>query len=288
MDTSEHRDQQRRIGASFHRTFSLVCPAVASVLTVIAKREPAESEVGLKELLRRKTDLGTVYIAAMPRYAFCTGLVDQRYHLTEFGRQVVKHDPTLFRKETLWLMHYFLARPHGPAPIYWNRVFCEYLRIGEDVTTSSLTAAILEIGRNTTDDSTKPDFARESAVAFLGTYCRPDAFGPLGILKKTSDGGETRALVQLPPVPPTSALAYALADYWETMFSGRATVNLRELTEPLGFGSLFLLGSGAMAGALSSLQAQRLVEVHRVAPPYQVVRLWGDPTPLLLRIYEPD
>ena len=75
---------------TFHRTFSLSRDSMAKVLRL------AQSQPGFRlEDLGRNTDLGTIYLEAMPRYAFRSGLLDRRNHLTAFGRYAVHSDPAL-------------------------------------------------------------------------------------------------------------------------------------------------------------------------------------------------
>ena len=79
-----------RLGLTFHRTFSLVRPAISQIIRLAASAAQGNHEESIltKEKIRAETNLGTIYAEAMPRYARGTGLLDERNRLTSFGRSV--------------------------------------------------------------------------------------------------------------------------------------------------------------------------------------------------------
>src|SRR5438874_1815524 len=101
-----------KLGLSFHRTFPLSRPAVSQVLRVSAGHRGPTGAGGTDlsfRSLRELTNLGTVYVEAMPRYARGAGLISEDGSPSQFGRLAFAGDPSLARVETQWLMHYHLC-----------------------------------------------------------------------------------------------------------------------------------------------------------------------------------
>lgn len=80
-------------------------------------------------------------------------------------------------------------------------------------------------------------------------------------------------------------LAYSLADYWEHHWQGQVTIHLAELTQPGGWASLFWMDGGTAGQQLQRLKERGVIDLYRVAPPYQVVRLWQEKDVFLERAY---
>jgi hypothetical protein len=258
---------------SFHRSFALNLPAVSQVLRVAAELADKVTD----KVLRQTTDLGTVYVEAMPRYARRSGLLEMgSYRLTRFGEAVRAHDPDLRRSETLWLMHYHLSAPHGPGPKFWHKLVSRHFRPGEELQTAALAKEIANFAKEQTGREVAARTCRSSASVFLSTYTKLDGLGRLGLIEKPNDGriGGGRYRVLAPEPPPIWALAYALADYWEGNYAGQVGVNLSDLAAEHGFAGLFMLGTSTFGSILAHLQRENVLEVHRIAPPYQIVRRW--------------
>ncbi len=88
-----------------------------------------------------------------------------------------------------------------------------------------------------------------------------------------------------PDPPPTFALGYALAHYWEQEVSALRT-DLADLSKPGGFAGLFFLGSYGLNAALRELQREGFLELEQIAPPHQIVRQWRNKEAFLGRLYE--
>jgi hypothetical protein len=229
--------------------------------------------------IREHTGLGTIYVEAMPRFARAAGLVDGKKRLTPFGLSVVEHDSTMAGASTQWLIHYSLCSPFGVGPAFW-RVLFRFVTGCATVSPEDIRAHLETLGP--AGAPIGPKALGYAATAFVGTYTRDDCLGELGVLVKD---GEQLA-VGRGRLAPTPVVAFAVADFWDHAWPGRASVNLSWLNEQGGPASLLLMNSGEMSDALREMQNAGLVEVHRVAPPYQVFRLWGDSTKLLERVYE--
>lgn len=220
----------------------------------------------------------------MPRYARGCGLLESdSFELTAFGQLAREHDPELAEPTTKWLMHYHLSAPHGPGPRFWHHLVAHGLRLGDTLTREAVAAEIATALTKAGERAPGERALGQTATVFLGSYTKTEGLGDLGLLAANGAG---RYRVTTPAVPPPAALAAALADYWPAVFGGRVTVDLTELTQPGGFFSLFLLGGDGADEALWSLARTRLVELHRVAPPYQVARLWGDDGSPLEQAYD--
>lgn len=270
-----------RLGVTFHRTFSLNRPAIAEILRVaITERGQVNNS-----LLREQTNLGTIYIEAMPRYARGCGLLDLgSFAPTRFGELALAHDPTLKHPATQWLMHYYLSAPQGPGPRFWHYLVTHTLRPG-DVVDRAMVASEIARGLAAGEKLPGEGALNSTATVFLGSYAKPEGLQALGLLAAE---GRNRYRVQAPDTPPMTALAVALADYWAVAWGERVTVSLQDLMRSDGFMSLFFLSTDQLEAALQAMQRARLLELHRLAPPYQVVRLWDDPAALVERLYEDD
>jgi len=232
--------------------------------------------------IRERSALGSVYVESMPRYATGAGLLDFARQLTDFGRYALAHDRMLEQHGTQWLMHYHLSAPQGPGPAFWHDLVANYFYVGREFTADQVARHIADFIEQTEGRTLVERTVRSAATVFLGTYTKPDALGKLGILA-TLDGKTYR--VMEPATPPIWAVACALLDHWAAHYEGRLTVSLDTLTAPGGFTSLFLMGRQGFNDVLRALQAERYVEVYRVAPPEQVVLLRQEQEPLLQRLY---
>lgn len=274
-----------RLGATFHRSFSLVRSAVAQVLQIA--QSPSESDDDEDCLTRSKvralTHLGTIYVEAMPRYGFGTGLLDDHYCLTPLGTTVLEHDRLLEKLDTLWLMHYFLSAPDGPGPMNWYELVANWFRTANEFSSKDISADICDSFERTEGKPLAVNSADRTATAFLGTYTKDEALGRVAILEFVPATKRYRVLAPEPPSP--WAFGYALLHYWHTQFRDQVTINLDELYREGGLGSIFLCGAGRVNRLLAELQAEGIVDVYRVAPPYQVVLLQSDPQVLLQKMY---
>lgn len=274
---------QQKFGLTFHRSFSLVRPAITSVLQLAAEYVATfgeEKTLSLEEI-RKNTNLGTIYVEAMPRYAKATGLVDDLLHLTAFGSLAYRWDPLLERSATQWLMHYHISAPFGMGPAFWNHLVVNRFRSGNTFTREEISRQIADFISESEGRIVNLRDADTTATVFLGTYTKSDGLGNLEILEERDD----RYLVLEPEAPPIWAMAYALLDFWMASFPQQITVNLNELTGANGLTGLFLVGTGRLNAVLRAMQDEGYVEVHRVAPPYQVVLLNPDRQSILERLY---
>ncbi len=280
----------KRLGTAFHESFSLVRPALASVLEVADSSESEGTSTSLADLLKERTALGANYIKSMPQYARGSGLFAKasrsKMTLTTFGKQARLHDPHLNHPATQWLMHYHLSSLNGPGPSFWNHLITRVLRVGDGLERSEVAREIARIAEEETGKPLADRTAQSTATVFLKTYTKSDGFGPLGVLRPIGGDGSMSYRVQEPTLPPAWTVAYALADYWEGTRGQQATVNLTELTAPGGLASVFLTGPAQLERLLEGLREQGVLDLYRTAPPYQVVRLWTDKNDLLKRIYE--
>lgn len=279
-------NSESRLATAFHETLPLSRPQLGQVLESLANAPRSidlTSKKSREQYLRETTHLGTNQVVAMPNYALGTGLINADYQLTNFGCAVLHHDRFLDKSPTQWLMHYHLAAPQGPGPIFWNKLVTEYFRSGDEFSAeeiaeeTALIAAVVkgrELATRTTNDT---------ATIFLGSYMQRDGLGSLGMLETQEDN---RYRVLDPEPPSAWAFGIALLDYWNAHFGDRLTINLSDLLTSGGLGDLFLIGSRRVDGYLSQLQEEGYVEVYRVAHPYQVVLLKQDPEPLLQKLYE--
>ncbi|GAP17321.1 DUF4007 family protein [Levilinea saccharolytica] len=273
-----------RLGLTFHRTFYLKRAAVKQVIELI---ENDGEDDGEKAKIRRKdirgnSQLGTIQVEAFPRWAWGIGILDQNKQFTTFGRYVRIHDTSMDQLSTLWLMHYHLSAPHGPGPTFWNQIVCSRFRSGDEFTQSEIEQDIAEIYSKEKGKPLSPGSAKSTANAFLETYVKSDGLGNLGILEEI---GDNHYRVMETDIPPVWAVAAAVLDYWQANFPNQVTVNLNSLTSESGLASLFMISRSRLDMILGEMRDAGVVELFRVAPPYQVALLNSDMEMIFQRMY---
>ncbi|MBU2496185.1 MAG: DUF4007 family protein [Candidatus Omnitrophica bacterium] len=274
-------DGKHRLGLTFHRTFSLSRSAVSQILQVAEKIELQGSKKLDLKSITEFASLGSIYIEAMPRYARGSGLLNSKGFLTELGRLANKYDSLLDQSGTQWLMHYHLSAPHGPGAPFWHEVVSNRFYPGSVFSADDLVEQIGNFIWETENKILSERAVRSTVTVFLGTYTKPEGLGKLRMLEDTDSG---RYRVREPAPPPNWAVGYALLDFWEAHYSGRLSVGLDTLQES-GFPGLFFMGKADLDEALQVLQEAHYLELHRTAPPYQVVLLRQDREFLLHKLY---
>lgn len=282
MGVSTLKANKERFGLTFHRTFYLKLPALAQLVQIAKEaRELQQPELMGNKGLRERTTLGVEYIPAMRRYGTACGILDDEGVATNFGLLLADRDPALMSEVTQWLMHYHLSAPQGPGPLFWHGLVTRTVRAGRILRTSEVAQDLADILRDSGQKEPTPRALHSTATVFLGSYARSDGLRALGVLQE-KDGAFT---VLHPAPPPLWVLAYTLADYWEHHWQGQVTANLSDLTQPGGWASLFWMDPGTASEQLQKLKIRGVVDLYRVAPPYQVVRLWKDKEVFLERAY---
>lgn len=100
--------------------------------------------------------------------------------------------------------------------------------------------------------------------------------------------GDYKFQVLEPPIPPMWVIACALASFWEDRYPDMATIHLNELYTEAQLTNIFMIGRGSLNRALEDLQREGMLEVFRVAPPYQVALLNRDLEFYLEKMYGRD
>lgn len=272
----------QRLRTVFHESFALSRPAVSQVLAVAGEIEQRSLPESLAARLSTRTNLGTNYVKAMPKYAIAAGLLNPDYSPTAFGRAALRNDPSLEQLSTQWLMHYKLCAPDGSGPSFWNEFVRSRFAVGTEFSAEELAEQLSEHVVQTEGKGLAQRSLRSTVTVFLGTYTKMDALGSLCILKR--DEGQTFQ-VQSVRAAPTWVCAFALLEHWRGRFRERVSINEDALTERGGFCDLLMIGGGQLNAVLRGMEEVGYVERYRVSPPYQVVLLRQDPGPLLERMY---
>lgn len=267
-----------RLGLTFHRTFPLVRQAVSEIASVLLSDK---KEIGRRNF-QKETNLGSIYIEAMPRYAMGSGLLDDLNTLSPFGKSALTYDPLFGMVMTQWLMHYHLSAPLGPGPLFWHELVKTRFRSGDAFSTQEIAEQIGAIFEREEGKPLAERSARSTANIFLATYSRSDALGNLGLLKEVESG---RFQVMDPDPPSTWVIGLALLHWWGSLYPKQVTINLNDLYGDQGFTNLLMIGKGRLNTALEELQDEGFVELYRIAPPYQVVLLRRDEEALLRLVY---
>jgi hypothetical protein len=204
----------------------------------------------------------------MPRYAYRAGLLNENKHLTVFGQYVAQYDLQMQQLGTQWLLHYHLSAPHRPTA-FWHHLVVRRFLMGNTFTAADLTNDLSAFLRREAGKDPAPRYVRSTLTVFTGTYLKSDGLNRLGLMEETEK--ETFRIPAAPP-PPLWALGYALAEYWQAHYGERLTVNLDDLSGE-NFAGLFLLGENGFTELLIQLKQEGMIDLYRIAHPYQVVLL---------------
>lgn len=275
------KERETHLGFTFHRTFSLIRSAISQVLRA---SQQAENK-GLAKLdskgITVLTSLGSIYIEAMPRYGKGSGLLNSKNFLTDFGKSVISNDLYLDQVNTQWLMHYHMSAPHGPGPIFWNQIVSKYFYSGNIFSAEDIIEFIGNFIWDTENKVLSKRAIQSTVTVLLGSYTKPEGLGKLKLLEITESG---RFRVQSPVIPSTWVVGYALLDFWKAQYPDRIGVSLDVLMDS-GFPQLFLMAKSDLDEVLRIMQENQFVDVHRSAPPYQVMLLRQDQESILEKIY---
>ena len=267
---SHNRD---RLKSSFNETFALDFARIGYVLDAGAS---AADGCFTKTNEHIAMNLGVKMQEAYPRWAKGLGLIESSrgagcFRLTAFGQRVAHNKPLMRDRWAQWLMHYHLAAPIGPGPEYWQNAF----------------ACVL----SPTVETTKEDWRRSQALLFTAKRTSDQAYQTLGVAYGPAGLGETNlldvrfdtrrsvqgiTLSSRPDDVPLSVFAYALVDGWERSWGDRLTVGIDRLYERSDLAGVFHMTPPAINQSLDRLARIGWLQVHRVAPPYQIARRWTD------------
>jgi len=274
-----------RIPALFHESFSLSRPSLTQVLRAV---NSAPVNVDFKSKTKREAyfdehmTLGANYVISMPNYCRGSGLLDFEYRLSLIGKRILISDPLLEQTSTQWLMHYHLSAPLGPGPAFWHELVKTRFRSGDEFSAQEIADQIGEFFEREEGKPLAARSARSTATIFLGTYTRTDGLGNLGLLEAVS---ADRYRVLDPEPPATWVTAFALLHWWESLYKEQVTLNLNELYGDQGITQLLMIGKGRLNNSLEEMQQEGILELFRIAPPYQVVLLHRDEDLILRKLY---
>jgi len=265
---------ESKYAINFHESFSMSRASLKQILENITRF----GRLDRKSLAL--SSLGTNYQKAMPRYAYRAGLIDAKTCLTPFGRFVVQYDPALEKPSTQWLLHYHLAAPHRPTA-FWHFLVTKWFIPGNTFTAGELVTDLTNFHQQKTGKSVQPRTVRSTITIFVGTYLKSDGISRLRLLEKIEN--DVYRVPEISP-PPIWALGYALADYWQARYGERLTVNLDDLVGK-NFAGIFLMGEVGLTNLLIELKREGMIDLYRIARPYQVVLLQPNPEFALQRLY---
>lgn len=273
-----------KIPTNFHESFSLSRPAIMQIIKAI-KSFQNKSNINSKKVrdlcFEEQTSLGKNYIKSMPSYAKGCGLINFDYQLTLFGEYVLLNDVHLELLGTQWLLHYFMCTPLGPGPSFWQEIVFKYFFSNNIFSIDELVETIGNFIWNTENKILEKRGVRSSATILLGTYLKPEGLNKLHFLESTESG---RYRVCEPIHAPIWTIALAFVDFWEAQYPGRLGVGLDTLLES-GFLKIFLIGKSDFIEVMEAMQEEGYVNIHRTAPPFQIVLLRQDKEGLLKKLY---
>jgi hypothetical protein len=277
----------KRIPALFHESFSLSRSSIIQILKAIQNVPsdiPLNSKSEREDYFQSSTNLGKNYIKSMPYYCKGTGLISFDYQITIFGQMVLSKEIHLDQLGTQWLMHYHLSAPQGPGPSFWHEAITRLIFTGNIFTGEDLVEAIGNHIWQTENRILAKRGVQSTATVFLGTYLKPEGLNKIHILETTDSG---RYRVCEPAPAPIWAIGCALVDYWLANYPDRLGISLDTLADS-SFLKIFLMGKSRLMEVLQAMQEVGYVELHRTAPPYQIVLVRQDTEGLLKKLYGTD
>ena len=287
--------QDNRIRTAFHETFRLERSRLAEVLKVASAKHPLTFVT--EDLREPATSLGPNMVPAFVNYGIGSGLIARdgpAYRLTTFGSAASNHDPNLALLDTQWLLHYHLSAPSGPGPAFWHQLFGYELQVGVGVVREHLASSIALVHKDVSGKALNAKTAATTASVFVNSYVSPDGLGRLGLFERTEGNGDGAGvrLVGGHTRPSSWVVGFAVIDWWQRTMTNQITVGLERLYERDGLATFLFLDRAGMEDALADLQSAGVLDVYRVAPPFQVVRRWKDDleikTALLEQAYAGD
>lgn len=266
---------------TFHESFPLECENIAKLLAVVVEK-PSVSNVEIAEM----TGMG---IGKNPRkglvqptieYADCAGLIaveprGRQIHLTDVGCVIFEQDRQMKKPATQWALHYHFSRLGGKAEA-WAHFVQEFLPRHQKFERAAFEKSIEEkFGSRAKLRSIKPGLVLNSYLENRG----------LGLLRLVRESGREFVRAQ-PDIPlPPYIIGYILAEIWDAQHSERMMIDLDKLSEPGHLGPTTGLKDSDLQEQLNALTHLGVIGQMREAPPYQVVRQWGDKLELLRKAY---
>lgn len=250
-------------GATFHRTFSFSRNVISQILEYLSVNKKLSKSNLIKDL-----KLGATYAEAYPRYSKMAGLIESNSdNLSKFGKLVSAYDSKIEDINTLWLIHYFFGTPYGLSPKYWKGFIADKFYNNGIFNRQDLNNLIGELYFQQEQKLITSKMTVASANVFLKSYIDNDGLGKLNILNKIDD-----SLYEVTNNRLENALVFgfALSHYWQTVHPNATTLNISDITES-SLAKLFFLSPAQAEALLEELRYNGFVEIHRTAPPYQVV-----------------
>ncbi len=285
------------LGTAFHQTFKLERPRLIEVLRYVQSTpNPSDTSSGFVEELGKHTSLGSNMCKSFPQYGIGSGLLErdtiagrQWSSLTPFGEAAMTHDPAFQAVPTQWLMHHHLSGENGPGPLFWHIFFSGHFKPSIRFSKDFAEDAVKEAGAREGKSEISSKTIGSTVTAFLGSYLPGGGLDRLGLIHRVVDDEKRFEGAFFPEPLPCAAFGYVLVDHWSRVWGDKVTVNLDALLVPQGLATILMLTHQTVETYLTQLRRDGLIDLFRVAPPYQVVRAWSDPieakTRLLARMY---
>ncbi|MGH9852526.1 MAG: DUF4007 family protein [Blastocatellia bacterium] len=265
---------------SFHESFPLECENIAKLLAVVVEK-PSVSNVEIAEL----TGLGSGknprkgLVQPTIEYADCAGLITveprgRQINLTDVGRVIFEHDRQMKKPVTQWALHYHLSRAGGKAEA-WAHFVQEFLPQHQKFERAVFEKSVEEkFGSRAKLRSIKPGLV-------LNSYTESRGLGLLRMLRES----DREYLRGRPYIPTPYVIGYTLAEIWEARHPTRMMIDEDALSEPGHLGPTIGLKDSDSQEQLNDLTHIGIIGQMREAPPFQVVKQWGDKLELLRKAY---
>lgn len=274
----------KRLPIAFHETFKIEFSNIKSIIEYINNFSNDNGRpITNKELLSSGI-IGKNKIKSFVPYSRGTGLINfGDLTLTTFGQHVLRTQ-SLFDINTIWLCHYFMSAPQGPGPLFWSKAVNDYFISGKYFHSSDISEIISEIYFTDNEKMISESTLASTISIFLNSYLlsendvlvgSSDNFGKLNLIT-AYPGNDPTIEVTGQPMRDPFVFAVALSHYWQTVHPNMASLNISDITDS-DLARIFFLSPAQAETLLEELRYEGFVEIHRTAPPYQVMlRKTGD------------
>jgi len=228
---------------------------IAKLISHIAKGSKNDRLTSKK--LSEKMGMSPKMIDNLSSYSVGLGLKKRRkYELEEMGNVILKNDPFLQNKRTLWFLHYFLTS--NEEYVVWNRLVNIIFYEENRVTTEKAMPYFQDLVGNFTENSLKRNVSKELS-AFFNAYTEQN-FSELEYITRISNYAYT--VNNAYDIPDLSILASCYL-YRDRYMKGATGIEIEYLLkEQNSPGRVFHISEHQLRLSLERLHSERHISIE--------------------------